>query len=88
MGANSTIVCGNTIGRYAFIGSGSVVTGDVPDYALMYGNPARQHGWMCACGIKLKFEGERARCGACGDEYEKTEQNTIASTAGPHRRVL
>lgn len=88
MGANSTIVCGNTIGRYAFIGSGSVVTRDVPDYALMYGNPARQHGWMCACGIKLKFEGESARCEACGSEYEKAEQNTIVPTAGSQRRVI
>jgi UDP-2-acetamido-3-amino-2,3-dideoxy-glucuronate N-acetyltransferase len=71
MGANSTIVCGITIGRYAFIGAGSVVTRDVPDYALLYGNPARQHGWMCACGIRLDFQTEEARCTACGESYQK-----------------
>ena len=53
IGANATILCGITIGRYAFIGAGSVVTKDVPDYALIYGNPARQHGWICECGYKL-----------------------------------
>ena len=53
IGANATIVCGITIGRYAFIGAGAVVTKDVPDFALMVGNPARQRGWMCRCGIKL-----------------------------------
>jgi UDP-2-acetamido-3-amino-2,3-dideoxy-glucuronate N-acetyltransferase len=69
IGANSTVVCGTTIGRYAFIGAGSVVTRDVPDYALIYGNPARHRGWMCACGIKLEFTGDKARCGACGAVY-------------------
>ena len=78
MGANSTIVCGVTIGRYAFIGAGSVLTRDVPDYALMYGNPARQHGWMCACGLKLEFEAEKARCSGCQQQYEKTGKNSIA----------
>ena len=70
LGANSTIVCGITIGRYAFIGAGAVVTRDVPDYALIYGNPARLRGWMCACGIKLEFENsDQARCAACGQVY-------------------
>ena len=78
MGANSTIVCGITIGRYAFIGAGSVVTRDVPDYALMYGNPARRQGWMCACGIKLEFEQETGRCKSCGTEYKKIEPGAIA----------
>jgi UDP-2-acetamido-3-amino-2,3-dideoxy-glucuronate N-acetyltransferase len=77
-GANSTVVCGITVGRYAFIGAGAVVTRDVPDYALMVGNPARVHGWMCACGIKLKFERdgetERARCAACSGRYTKNGQ--------------
>ena len=86
MGANSTIVCGITIGRYAFIGAGSVVTRDVPDYALMYGNPARQRGWMCACGVKLKFERDTARCAACGAEYEETGPGTIALTEEARRR--
>jgi UDP-2-acetamido-3-amino-2,3-dideoxy-glucuronate N-acetyltransferase len=75
MGANSTIVCGVTIGRYAFIGAGSVVTRDVPDYALVYGNPARLRGWVCACGIALVFAkhdlDETARCTACGAQYLK-----------------
>ena len=71
IGANSTVVCGTTIGRYAFIGAGSVVTKDVPDYALMYGNPARRHGWMCQCGIKLAFENGTATCSACGSRYKQ-----------------
>ena len=69
LGANSTIVCGVTIGQYAFIGAGTVVTRDVADYALVVGNPARQTGWMCRCGIKLQVEGEVARCGSCGAVY-------------------
>ncbi len=63
IGANATVVCGVTIGRYAFVGAGAVVTRDVPDHALVLGNPARQAGWMCACGVKLD---ERLACPACG----------------------
>ena len=69
LGANSTIVCGVTIGQYAFVGAGTVVTRDVADYALVVGNPARQTGWMCRCGIKLQVEGASARCGTCGAVY-------------------
>jgi UDP-2-acetamido-3-amino-2,3-dideoxy-glucuronate N-acetyltransferase len=70
LGANSTIVCGVTVGRYAFVGAGAVVTRDVPDYALIYGNPARLRGWMCACGIKLEFNNsDRAHCAECGQAY-------------------
>jgi UDP-2-acetamido-3-amino-2,3-dideoxy-glucuronate N-acetyltransferase len=58
IGANSTIVCGVTIGRYAMVGAGSVVTEDVPDHALVYGNPARLTGFVCKCGRKLKKEKE------------------------------
>lgn len=68
IGANATIVCGITLGRYAFVGAGAVVTKDVPDYALVAGNPARQLGWMCACGIKLNQD---LGCAACGQRYEK-----------------
>jgi len=68
IGANATVVCGNTLGRYCFVGSGSVVTKDVPDYALVYGSPARQHGWICECGVKL---GEDLVCGECGKKYRK-----------------
>ena len=53
LGANCTIVCGVTIGRYAFVGAGAVVTKDVPDHALAHGNPAKVRGWVCACGEKL-----------------------------------
>jgi UDP-2-acetamido-3-amino-2,3-dideoxy-glucuronate N-acetyltransferase len=69
LGANATIVCGVTIGRYAFVGAGTVVSRDVADYALVVGNPARQTGWMCRCGIKLQVEGEQTRCESCGAEY-------------------
>jgi UDP-2-acetamido-3-amino-2,3-dideoxy-glucuronate N-acetyltransferase len=68
IGANATIVCGVTIGAYAFIGAGAVVTKDVPDYALMIGNPARRSGWMCYCGIKLTWETETSSC-SCGKSY-------------------
>lgn len=68
IGANATIVCGNTVGEYAFIGAGAVVTRDVPAYALMMGNPARRAAWICKCGVKLQGEG-RITCSACGEAY-------------------
>ncbi len=71
IGANATIVCGVTLGRYCFIGAGAVVTKDVPDYALAYGSPARIRGWMCQCGEQLNFDGKTAVCAACGDSYDK-----------------
>jgi len=75
VGANATIVCGHEIGEYAFIGSGAVVTKNVSPYALVYGNPARQHGWMCQCGVKLPFgldeNAESANCSACGKHYRR-----------------
>ena len=70
IGANATVVCGNTIGRYAFIGAGAVVTKDVPDYALMLGNPARRRGWVCQCGEKLELAGDAAVCQRCGTKYK------------------
>src|SRR3954463_10979919 len=72
LGANSTIVCGHTIGRYAFVGAGAVVTRDVPDYALVVGSPARVTGWVCACGLKLAAGNrppEHAVCSGCGTAY-------------------
>ena len=66
IGANATIVCGNKIGAYAFVGAGSVVTKDVPDYAMVYGNPAKFHGYVCECGCKLDQE---YLCAACGRAY-------------------
>jgi UDP-2-acetamido-3-amino-2,3-dideoxy-glucuronate N-acetyltransferase len=70
IGANATIVCGNNIGRYAFIGAGAVVTKDVADYALVMGNPARQAGWMSEFGHKLKFDKEgTATCPESNERY-------------------
>lgn len=76
LGANCTIVCGHTIGRYAFVGAGAVVTRDVPDYALVLGNPARLSGWMCACGTRLNLDTDtrsasQAACPRCQRKYRK-----------------
>lgn len=71
IGANATVVCGVTLGRYCFVGAGSVVTHDVPDYALVYGNPARIRGWMCQCGEGIEFKEEQAVCDHCGSRYSK-----------------
>lgn len=71
LGANCTIVCGYTIGAYAFVGAGALVARDVPDYALVYGNPARIRGWVCRCGVKLDFKDHHAVCSACGAAYKK-----------------
>ena len=75
LGANCTIVCGVTIGRYAFVGAGAVVTRDVPDHALVVGNPARRIGYMCECGERLRDNGERLtdnrECPACGKIYPR-----------------
>lgn len=78
IGANATIVCGVTLGRYCFIGAGSVVTHNVPDYGLVYGNPGRVQGWICQCGVRLVFgtlDGqEQAFCAECGAQYVKKGQ--------------
>lgn len=77
VGANATIVCGHTIGAYAFIGAGSVVIRDVPDYALVVGNPARQIGWMSAFGERLHFDASgRAVCPGSGETYQLVN-NTV-----------
>lgn len=70
IGANATVICGHTIGAWAFIGAGAVVTADVPAYALVTGVPARRVGWVCECGEKL---GEGLCCDACGRTYERAE---------------
>jgi UDP-2-acetamido-3-amino-2,3-dideoxy-glucuronate N-acetyltransferase len=80
IGANATIVCGSTLGRYCFIGAGAVVTHDVPDYALCYGNPARLRGWVCSCGEKLDTEPaeeavETIECQYCGLLYRRDGPN-------------
>jgi UDP-2-acetamido-3-amino-2,3-dideoxy-glucuronate N-acetyltransferase len=69
LGANSTIVCGTTVGRYAFVGAGAVVTHDVVDHALVVGVPARQIGWMCECGVRLELDGFECSCSRCGTKY-------------------
>lgn len=75
IGANSTIVCGITLGRYCFIGAGAVVLRDVEPYALMVGNPAVQIGWMSEYGHRLHFDGAgRAQCEESGDWYEKKDE--------------
>jgi UDP-2-acetamido-3-amino-2,3-dideoxy-glucuronate N-acetyltransferase len=73
IGANATVVCGNQIGRYAFIGAGSVVTKDVPDYALVYGNPGKVKGWMCQCAEEIVFRSGKAKCHICGRKYKKAK---------------
>lgn len=80
IGANATIVCGNTIGRYAFIGAGAVIVKDVSDYALMVGNPARQIGWMSEHGHRLNFNKEgKAPCLASGATYY-LQNNTVTKS--------
>lgn len=69
LGANSTIVCGTTIGRYAFVAAGAVVTRDIPDHALVMGVPARQVGWMCQCGVRLQVWRGNASCPSCSSRY-------------------
>jgi len=77
LGANATILCGVTIGKHAFVGAGTVVTKNVPDYALVLGNPAKPVGWMCACGVRLVPVGSKARCQACGRKYLVTSKGMI-----------
>jgi len=69
IGANATVVCGCTIGKYALIGAGSVVTKDVADYSLVYGVPARHMGYVCKCAEKLDFIDNKAKCKTCSIEY-------------------
>ena len=79
IGANATVVCGNTLGQYCLIGAGAVVTKDVPAYGLVYGNPARLKGWACFCGERLAFgihDGqESCTCEECGRTYDRIGLN-------------
>jgi len=71
IGANATIVCGVTLGRYSFIGAGAVVNKNVPDHALLVGNPAKQVGWMCECGERLSAD---LHCTECEKKYQKKNE--------------
>ncbi len=80
IGANATIICGITIGTYAFIGAGAVVTKDVPDYALVTGCPAKIIGWMCLCGEKLSFDDDGHATCECDRSYFKKDNSVISTT--------
>lgn len=81
IGANATVVCGHTIGAYALIGAGAVVTKDVPPYALVYGNPSKQHGWVSEAGHKLTFdEQNEAICPETGEKY-LLENNVVIKSS-------
>lgn len=82
IGANATIVCGTTLGEYAFIGAGAVVTSNVPSFALMIGVPARQVGWVCQCGVRLALNEHQGRCADCGAEYREA-QGVLTLVAPP-----
>lgn len=75
LGANCTVVCGITIGEFAFIGAGAVVNKDVPPYAMMLGVPAKQRGWMCRCAVRLPAQG-KVSC-SCGANYLITESSCV-----------
>ena len=77
IGANATIICGHAIGRYAFIGAGAVVTKDIPDYALVVGNPSRVIGYVCECGNRLEKGDDKYGCKSCNKEYVMKNQSLI-----------
>jgi UDP-2-acetamido-3-amino-2,3-dideoxy-glucuronate N-acetyltransferase len=91
IGANAVILCGHTIGSYAMVGAGAVITKDVPDYALVVGNPGRRIGWICQCGTRLKQANNHARCPGCGLNYEASHTHCELATysgavvGGSHR---
>jgi UDP-2-acetamido-3-amino-2,3-dideoxy-glucuronate N-acetyltransferase len=82
LGANSTIVCGVTIGRYAFVGAGAVVTRDVADHSLVVGVPARHAGWVCQCGLRLDIAEGLGLCSSCGTSYVLTDGTLSAVPSG------
>lgn len=89
VGANATVVCGNTLGEYCFVAAGAVVTRDVPAYALVGGVPAALMGWMCQCGERLKLpvfpdNGTAVECERCGDRYQPRDGH-VERTPSPAR---
>ncbi len=85
IGANATIVCGCDIGRYAFVGAGSVVTKPVPAHALVYGSPARVRGYVCECCQPLSGKGTLLVCPKCGLRYAKTKQGVVRAETAPEQ---
>ena len=83
IGANATIICGVTVGEYAFIGAGAVVTTDVPDYALFYGAPAIVRGWMCRCGTQLSVDGKKPICNNCNLKFIFSPPKTVTVVTEP-----
>jgi len=78
IGANATLLCGLVIGRFALVGAGAVVVGDVPDHAIVVGNPARAIGYACICGQRLQKTDQTLRCQACGKEYVMKNKRLVA----------
>lgn len=78
IGANTTIICGNTIGKYAFVGAGAVITKDVPDYGLVMGNPSVLEGYVCKCGKRLEKQGDKYICPDCGNCYKMQGKVLVA----------
>jgi UDP-2-acetamido-3-amino-2,3-dideoxy-glucuronate N-acetyltransferase len=76
IGANATVVCGVTLGEYAFVGAGAVVTHDVLSHALVVGVPARRIGWVCSCGVRLPDGGD-GNCTGCGTTYERSGDGIV-----------
>jgi UDP-2-acetamido-3-amino-2,3-dideoxy-glucuronate N-acetyltransferase len=81
IGANCTVVCGVTIGRYAFVAAGAVVTRDIPDHALVMGVPAKSVGWVCSCGVRLADGREALTCGACAKNYRVANDSCVEEVA-------
>jgi len=77
LGANSTILCGINIGKWAVVGAGAIVTEDIPDYAIAVGVPAKIIGFMCECGNKLGFKKDKATCKICGRKYQKKAKKVV-----------
>ena len=77
LGAGAVIIAGVTIGQFAMVGAGAVVTKDVPPYALVVGNPATLFGWVCQCGRRLHFQDDHGECGECGGGYRKSNESSV-----------
>ncbi len=77
IGANATVLCGLRVGAYAFVGAGAVITAHIPAYALVFGVPARQFGWMCRCGEQLTVESGAAYCAVCGRGYRSEGEGLV-----------